>query len=661
MPPPPPPQPEDDSLPPWEMQSGHLPRLHLSPEQKRPPEFDSARWELDQTIDQSFPGTSIEDFTGTGKVAAVVPLRVGDSAWSQGIRAPRREVGRSVQGDALGNISGNFSADIDDQPSVQMRALRTGAVARATLIITAALLLSRVLGLLRTTLFAATFGNNRVDLDAFTNAFTVPDMIFNVVSGGALASAFIPIFAGYLIEKRDKRTAWHVASAALNLTMLMLVILAVLGIIFAPQFLDLTMHPVFTRPGCQGPGPHPNCEGTIVVHLTRIMLLQPIFLGGATIMIAVLQARQSFVLPALGQVIYTGSLIGGIMATRLDPALGIAGPAWGVVIGGVLQFVIQIPGLIKAKMHYRPTLDVFHPGIRQMFLMMGPRVLNSLILFVSIYVNRDLLTGYLSDGAVFGYVTAFTLILMPEAIIAQSVAQAAFPTMAAFVAGGEWDRLRDTITRTLRGIAYLSIPASLGIIVLAQPIATLIVGHGSFHLSDIPLVAQPLLFFAVGLTGLALVEILTRSFYALHNTRTPVEVSIIQFLFGIGLSLILIFPMGAGGVALANSISWLGEALVLLIFLSPRIGGMDMRSLGVFLLNTLAAGVVCALAALLVYVVSTLVLPITETSTAETVKEVVRLAAAVVAGLGAFLAASRFLGIEEMALLNRMVRRVIRR
>jgi len=550
----------------------------------------------------------------------------------------------------------------DDQPSMQMRALRSGNLARATIIVTSALMVSRVLGLVRTSLFASVFGSKAdvVNADAFTNAFAFPDMLFTIVAGGALASAFIPVFTSYLVEKRDRKAAWHIASSALNIIMLALVILAILGIIFTREFLELTLPEIMHKT---------NSEPETLIELTRIMLLQPIFLGGATITIAIMQARQSFVLPALGQVIYTVSLIGGILATKVDETthifgghLGIAGPAWGVVAGALFQFLIQIPGLIHAKMHYTFSFDIFNPGIREMFRLMAPRLLNAVILYVSVFVNRNLIGTVGIDGATYGYVTAFTLIMLPNGIFGMAVSQAAFPTLAALVSAGEWTRLRDTISRTVRGIIYLAVPSAFGMMILAEPICRVILGHGDFSLSQLPYFTGPLIYFGIGLVGLSLVEILTRSFYALQDTRTPTQVSIYQFMFSIGLSVVLLGPMGANGLALASSLAWLGEALVLLLLLRPRLAGLDIRRIGIYLLNVIGASVVTALTALLIYNLGELVLPTSVTRPGITaVYIIIRLAVAIIVATGVYFGISRFLGIDDVMPLGRIFRRVFRR
>jgi putative peptidoglycan lipid II flippase len=654
----------DNVNPPWESESMRYP---VPPREEQPDQ--GLHWEW-RSVEETYPGVGMDGMTGTG-IVPVVPLQSTDSAWSGGVRAPTRPTTEKVPAAAVGGIVASArgavadEVEVDEQPSAAMRAMRAGNLVRATAIVSGALLLSRFLGLFRTTLFAYTFGIS-LDADAFTNAFVFPEIIFNIVAGGALASAFIPVFTAYLIEKKDRRTAWHIASAALNLSIAALTVLAVIGFIFTPQILNIILHPLFTRPD--------QTEADLVVNLTRIMLLQPIFLGAATVAVAILQARQSFVLPAIAQVLYTASLILGILATMADNRwgvfgghLGIYGPALGVVLGAFLQVVIQLPGLRREKMRYRLTFDVFHPGVRQMFRLMVPRLINAAMLYVSVIVNRSLLAVISSpdgsDGKVYGYVTAFTLVMLPIGVFGMAVSQASFPTMAAFVAAGEWTRLRDTIMRTLRGVTYLALPSALLLIVLAQPLTQFLLGHGEVDLNKLALIWQPLIFFSIGLLGLSLVEILVRSFYALHDTRTAVEVSILQFMFVIGLSVLLLDPMGANGLALATALGSTGEAVVLLLLLRPRVGGLDLRGYGLFFLNALGASVIAALAALAIYLAGGLVLPVstTEASLTTTINLGIRLSAAGLVALGAFYASSRFLGISDTVPLDRIFRRVLRR
>jgi putative peptidoglycan lipid II flippase len=638
--------------------------------EERPPweEDEPGYWSLEweSALSQSMLGVGADDPTGTGKLNAVVPLTPGESAWGRGISAPRIPAIRRPGAVDRRTPAPSAEVEEDSQPSARMRALAPGNLARATAIVTLAILISRVLGLFRTSLFAAAFGPGP-DASAFTQAFTLPDTIFNIVAGGALASAFIPVFTDYMVNRRDRKMAWHVASAALNLSTLTLIIFAGICIAFATPILQALVPELFkSKPGVAPLGPE-------VVTLTQIMLLQPIFLGAATMAIAVLQARQRFLLPAMGQVIYTVGLIAGIVATIVDRRthifggnLGIMGPTWGVVLGAALQLIVQIPGLAVAKMQYRLTFDLFHPGVLEMFRLMGPRILNSSMNYIAVFITRNFL-AYLEVGTAvgitYGYYTAFTLMLLPQALFGAAVAQASFPTLATLVSDGQWERLRSTVLRTLRGVIYLAVPSALGMAVLARPIVEVLLAHGRYvpTAENISVVATPLIFFSVGLVGLSLDEILVRTFYALHDSRTPVYVNLANVAFVIGLSIILLDPMGAGGLALAFGLGAIGEAPVLLLLLGPRLGGLDLRGLGVFTLNVLAASLVTALTALFVYTLGRVVLGTPASATLATVYLAVELCAGIGAGTVVYYVFSRFLGIDDAVPLERLVRRVLRR
>jgi putative peptidoglycan lipid II flippase len=592
-----------------------------------------------------------------------MPLGPGESAWGRGISAPQGM--RGVAGGVAGWAAPQGDVEVDSQPSARLRALQPGNLARATAIVSGAILVSRVLGLFRTSLFAFAFGAGR-DANAFTYAFTLPDTIFNIVAGGALASAFIPVFTDYLVNRRDRNTAWHVASAAFNISTLVLTVVAGVCIVFASPVLHALVPELFTSQSKAAP------LGPEVVVLTQIMLLQPIFLGAATMGVAVLQARQRFMLPAIGQVIYNVGLIGGILATVIDRRTGmfgghleILGPTWGVVAGAALQFAIQIPGLIGAKMRYRLSFDLLHPGVRQMFRLMGPRIFNAAASYAAILITTNFLSSIDVDGGArgiaYGYRTAFSLMLLPLGLFGMAVSQAAFPTLAALVADRQWERLRNTVLTTLRGVLYLAIPSALGLAVLADPISRLLLAHGNFSQADVPVVAVPLIYFSVGLVGLSMDEILVRCFYALHDSRTPVLVNCANLAFVIGLSVILLDPLGAGGLALAFALGAVGEAPVLLLLLRPRLGGLNLQRLGIFTLNVLAASLVTALSALFIYRLGTVILPPAGTGARATVALAVELGAAICVAAVVYFGFSRFLGIDDAVPLDRLVRRVLRR
>jgi putative peptidoglycan lipid II flippase len=579
------------------------------------------------------------------------------------------------------NIPGTLG--IDDQPSAQVRAYRIpatpalpeegpasakvrayrkGQIALATSIITGSFIISRILGVGRSTFFASVFGATTA-ANAYTFAFVLPNTVYNIVAGGALSSAFIPIFADYFIERNEKRTAWHITSAALNTSVFALALLAAIAAYFTPQLAHLYAAGLFPA----HPTPAQAHEAQQVIQLSRIMLIQPVLLGISVITTSVLQARQRFLMPAIGSVLYNVGLIGGIAATVLDNRyhifggnLGILGPTWGVVVAAALQLLIQIPGLITGGMRYSLTFDILHPGVRQMYKLMAPRFVNSIALYASTFVVSGLISlANSADAAYYGYQQAFQLILLPIGIFGMAVGQAAFPTLATLVVAKDWKRMNDIVFSTVRVILFLAVPSSLGMMVLAEPITRLLFVHGQFTIDQEPLIYVPLIYFAIGIPGLALIEILVRSYYALQDSRTAVEVGVVELFFMIGLSVLLLQPLGVGGVALATSIGSTGEALVLLLLLRPRMGWFSLRPLFNFLAAVVAASLVATLAALLTYTLLEVAIPHYRSTTFNNLALAGQLTAAAIVGGGVYYIGARFLNIDNTLPINRIFGRVL--
>ncbi len=377
--------------------------------------------------------------------------------------------------DGMRKASGRLSRAVE--PTQDTGMIQRVNIQRATLILTGAFIVSRVFGLLRTSLFAFVFGTGAIS-DAYLQAFVIPDLIFNIVAGGALSSAFIPVFIKYISGKRDEKEAWHIASAALNLAIAIMIVLALIAIIFTPQIVPL-YNPKTPSISQQGYATHIN----LIILLARIMLLQAIILGGGVIVNAVLNARQNFLLPAIGTVLYNVGLIVGLLPGvymayhgQRNDALAVYPATWGVVIGAFLQVAIQIPGLFKVGMRYTPTFDWRHPGVIQIGRQMVPRIINAGMLYFSIFVDRYLIsflgvifTANLLNGLITQYYQALQLLLLPLGIFGMAVSTAAFPTLAENVAKGRFDRVRDTILETLRSILFMSIPSSVGLIFWVYP------------------------------------------------------------------------------------------------------------------------------------------------------------------------------------------------
>jgi putative peptidoglycan lipid II flippase len=538
--------------------------------------------------------------------------------------------------------------------------MQKARIGRASLILSSAFIASRVLGLFRTTMFAAIFGASTTS-DAYYQAFLVPDLIFTIVAGGALSSAFIPVFTNYMIGERDEKTAWHVASSALNLAVIIMMGLTLLAIIFAPWIVPLY------NPGLSQHNPQ---ELALIISLSRIMFLQSIILGAGVIINSILNAKQDFLLPAVGTVVYNVGLIIGLLPGFFLAAHGATTTAAyyatiGVVLGAILQVGVQVPGVIKVGMRYKFSFDWHHPGVIQIGRQMVPRVVNAAMLYVSTFVDRGLIlllaltiTQDAVNGLITQYYQALQLVLLPLGIFGLAIATAAFPTLSENVTRGRLDRVRNIIQDTLRTIIFMSIPSTVGLIVLGLPIIQVLLQHGAYTLAIATSTTIPLAFFAIGLTGLSAVEILTRSFYAFRDSKTPVIVSVSQFIFKIALSLLLInaagwgLAWGLGGLALSTSIAGLLEAFVLLWLLQERIGGLELRRLAVFAARVLLASLVMGLGVLIVRVLLDHILVTTNPQSQHlgfggTFVAMIKLLIELAIGLFIYIRVTRLLGLEE--------------
>jgi putative peptidoglycan lipid II flippase len=474
-------------------------------------------------------------------------------------------------------------------------------VARAAFLITGAFMFSSILGLVRTFLFSYVFGATGVST-AYIQAYLIPNLLYTVVAGGALSSAFIPVFTRYAEGLKDEKSAWHIASSALNLAVVVMISLSFVAFLLAPILVPLytPVVPGFTL-----------ADQELTVTLTRIMLLQAIVLGSGVIISSVLNAKQDFTRTAIGTILYNVGLIIGLLPgfflashTRTGVSnIAVYSATWSVVLAAALQVGIQIPGLFKVKMRYTFSFDWKHPGVRQIGRQMIPRAINAAMLSFSTVVDRYLLlflgnigNPQIVSGLIPEYFQAFSILVLPVSIFGSSVSTAAFPALASYVARERFDRVRSIIMETLRSILFLSIPSSVGLIVLALPIIQVLLEHGTrFTLQNAQLTAVPLAFFALGLPGLAAVEILTRAFYSLRDSKTPVVISVAQFILKIALSIVLInvavfgLQWGMAALAFSTAVASTIEAVVLFILLYRRIGGFDLRALVSFLGRALVA------------------------------------------------------------------------
>jgi len=469
-----------------------------------------------------------------------------------------------------------------DQPeeSTPPVGLDSGRMVSATLLVMVFFVLSRATGLLREIILSDRFGTSAA-YDAYLAAFRVPDMLFQLVAGGALGSAFLPIFAGLWL-KEDKRAAWLLFSRVLNLVVLALVSLAALAIVFAEPLVRYLLAPGFSPE-----------QALVTAELMRVMLFGTVIFGASGLVMGALNATQHFVTPAAAPVLYNLAIIAA--AYWLGPTLGVYGLALGVVAGAVAHLLVQVPALLRRGVRYTPSFAATDPAVRQVAKLMGPRVLGLFFVQMHFVVNTILASG-LGAGSLSALNYAWLLMLLPQGIIAQAIATVAFPTFSAQAAAGQFDLLRRTFERTLRVVFFLVAPAALALLVLRRPTISILFEHGAFDTESMILVAYGLQFYLLGLIAHSLLEIVVRGFYALQNTWIPVTVGIAAMAANVALSFVFVGRLSFGGLALANSVATTAETVLLIWLISRRMGGLHWRSLTVSALRTLAASLAMAAA-----------------------------------------------------------------
>ena len=454
------------------------------------------------------------------------------------------------------------------------------SMARAAALVMGFFIISRALGLLREVVIGAQFGTS-AELDAYLAAFRVPDLLFQLVAGGALASAFLPTFTARLVQG-DRAKAWRLASAVANLMILVLTVVAVIAALSAPWLVQHLLAPGFSA-----------SQQALTVSLMRLMLISTIIFGVSGLVMGALNTMQHFLAPAAAPVIYNLAIIGG--AWLLGGALGVRGLAIGVLVGAAGHLLVQMPALIRLGARYTPVLDVRDAAVREIGRLMAPRVLGLAAVQLNFWVNTILASG-LPEGRLAALNYGWLIMLLPQGIFAQAVATVAFPTFAAQVAHHNLVALRSTFTTSLRTILFFILPAAIGLILLAQPLIAVLLQRNAFTAASTALVTTALQMYALGLVGHSVVEIAARAFYALHDTTTPVVVGVSAMLLNIVLSLLLLGPLQHGGLALANSIATTLEMIVLLWLLRKRLDGLDSEMLAPSLWRTglasLALGII---------------------------------------------------------------------
>ncbi len=482
--------------------------------------------------------------------------------------------------------------------------MRRPSLINASLVIAASYVVSNLAGFVTRALINAQFGQG-LEQDAYRLAFNIPDLLFNLLAGGALASAFIPTYAGRLARGQSAE-AWQLAKRVALMAMLIVGAFAAFAALGAPW---LIQHVI---------APDASLESqTLTAALMRVLLISTVIFGLSGLLMGLLQSNGNFLAPALAPVLYNGGQIFGALV--LAPIFGVYGLAYGVVLGALLHLAVQAPFILKVQnsesrvpsresrvpspARSDSAISTQHPGLSTpdsglmpdlSFILraMPLRMLGSGAVYVNNIVRDRLASGAML-GAVSALNSAFAIMILPQAVIAQAISTALFPTISAHAARGERAEFARAMTQAINIIIALSMPAAAGLIVLGQPLIALLFQRGQFDSQDTRQAALALAMYGVGLLGHCVLEIVTRAFYALKDNRLPVLLAVGSVSVNIALSLALLganwFPLNFMALALANSIATTLEAIALYVFLMRRTPELRLRSTAIELAKSTAA------------------------------------------------------------------------
>jgi putative peptidoglycan lipid II flippase len=530
-------------------------------------------------------------------------------------------------------------------PSADARVSRAERLnTRAAGVVGLAVLCSRVLGLAREQIFAALFGGGRV-MDAFTIAFRIPNLLRDLFAEGALSTAFVTVFTRTAAIE-DDAAAWRLANKIATLAVVTLSAITLLGIAFAPWLV-----------AALAPGFDP-AKAALTVTLTRVMYPFILLVSLAALVMGMLNARSVFGIPAMASSFFNlGSIIAGVaIGYWLDPDFGqraILGLAIGTLIGGALQLLVQLPSLRGVGYHYRPDFSWRDPGVRAILRLMGPSVIAASTTQVNVLVN-SVFASELGDGPTFWLTVAFRLMQLPLGIFGVALGTVALPLLTRMAAAGNMAGFRAELARGMRLAFLMTIPASIGLIVLAEPIISVLYQHRRFGAYETAQSAGALRYYAIGLCGYAALKVLVNAFYALDRRKTPMLVSFIAVALNLALNWTFTHKLGWGhrGLAFSTACVATSNFLILYFLMRAHLGRLESRAM-----LSLLARVALASAVLLVVAGGGEQLLLADWAVQPFWPKCGALLFVIVLAAGAFFASANALGIGEVHDIVRAVRR----
>ncbi|MDO4281502.1 MAG: murein biosynthesis integral membrane protein MurJ [Peptococcaceae bacterium] len=500
--------------------------------------------------------------------------------------------------------------------------------------------LSRVLGYVREIVMTTVFGQGWMT-DAYKAAFLIPDFLYLVLIGGAFSTAFIPVLSEYVNRDREDE-ARRIASTIFNAMLIAVFVGMAFFFVSVPFIMDHFL----------AVGYAPETK-SLAIFLTRIMLVQSFFMCLSGICQGICHVYQQFTAPAVGSLLYNIAII--LFGLLLMKQIGITGFAIGVVVGSFLNFAVHIPILLKIGVRWLPVLDLKHPGVSEFARLALPVVLGLSVVYLNFFVTQNL-GSQLHEGTVTALNNANRLMQLPVGIFATAIASAFFPTLTELIAKKDMTNFKGKLVEGINLNNFILIPATVGLMVVAEPLIRALFMQGQFTEDNVTITAHVLVFYSIGIIGYSQQQILNRGMYALRDSKRAVIVNCVIIIINIILSILMVGPFEAQGLALAYSIAGLISMVLLYMMLYQKIGDLGGREIAASSLKIIIASEVMGLGVVGFLALSARFIDITSKA-----QQLVELGGAVVIGILIYVAMAYILRVKEMQEAVQLFKRKLNR
>ena len=514
-------------------------------------------------------------------------------------------------------------------------------IAKYAGIVIIATIFCRILGLGREIVISNRFGAG-IETDAFFIAFMIPNLLRSLLGEGALNSAFIPVFTEYLTNY-DRKKAEYFASNVLNILIIILIVVVILGIWGAPLLINIIAIGFKSN----------MYKYQLAITLTRIIFPYIGFVAVAALFMGILNSYDHFLVPALAPAMLNISII--VFSLTLSYKYGIYSIAWGVILGGIGQALVQTPALIRKKIKYSFVVDFNEPGVKKLLKLLLPVMIGLAITQINVIVDRTI-ASTLIDGSISALYYSNRLVQFPLGAFGIAISIAIFPTLSKYTAKNNIPEFKKSLFFGLKMLMFITVPSAVGLMVLKDSLIRLIYEHGIFSRVASNMTASALLYYSIGLFAYACVRLITMSFYALKDTKTPVKIGAYIVFINIALDLILVRYLAHSGLALATSVAAILNMIILLKVLQDKIGDIELKSQASFLIKIIISSIFLGTICVLVsnYLGSVLDLN-------DKYNQIIQVTASIFSGGLVYFIISYMLGVKEVRSLKQSIKTILRK